>query len=83
MTANEACLHNPEPEPRTVAVHRPHRPPDCDLEVEGVPVVGEPLVTIPAHGTAVVRLVAGGDQPLLPGRRRCSIFPRGGGDHME
>jgi hypothetical protein len=75
MTANEACLHNPGPEPRIYAVRRPHRPPDSAFEVDGVISVAEPVVTVPPMGVAVVRLVAGGEPPVLPGRRGCSIFP--------
>jgi O-antigen/teichoic acid export membrane protein/glycosyltransferase involved in cell wall biosynthesis len=33
MTANEICLHNPSPEPRTVRVRRPHLAPGSGLGV--------------------------------------------------
>jgi hypothetical protein len=79
MTANEACLHNPDPEPRTVVVRRPHRPPGSVFEVDegrrGHDVV---TVGVPAGGSTVVRLVAPGWPPALAGRRRCSIFPETG-----
>jgi hypothetical protein len=76
MTANEACLHNPSREPRICAVTRPHLPKESVVEVEGV--VRDPEVplhvTVPAGGTAVVRLVAGGAASALPGRLRCTLF---------
>ena len=76
MTANEACLHNPSPEPRTCAVTRPHLPDETVVEVDGVARDLEmPLwVTVPPRGTAVVRLVAGGAAAALPGRRHCTVF---------
>lgn len=76
MTANEACLHNPSPEPRTCAVTRPHLPDETVVEVDGVARDLEmPLwVTVPPRGTAVVRLVAGGAASALPGRRHCTVF---------
>jgi hypothetical protein len=76
MTANEACLHNPDPEPRTVAVRRPHRPPGSVFEVDAGK-HGRDLVTVsvPAGGVTVVRLLAAGAPPALAGRRRCTIFP--------
>jgi O-antigen/teichoic acid export membrane protein len=77
MTANEACLHNPDPEPRTYAVLRPHRPPETGLEVAGALAAGEAAVTVAPGRTAVVRVVAG-DPPPLAARRRCSIFPGSG-----
>jgi O-antigen/teichoic acid export membrane protein/glycosyltransferase involved in cell wall biosynthesis len=75
MTTNEACLHNPDPEPRVYAVLRPHRPPDTTFDVEDVLGSGEPLVTVPPGGTSVIRLVARGALRPLAGRRRCSVFP--------
>ena len=76
MTANEACLHNPSEEPRTCAVTRAHLPEETVVEVDGV--VRDPevplWVTVPAGGTAVVRLVAGGAASALPGRLRCTLF---------
>ena len=76
MTANEACLHNPSREPRTCTVMRPHLPEETVVEVDGVVRDPEmPLhVTVPAGGTAVVRLVAGGAASALPGRVRCTVF---------
>ncbi|HKF78900.1 MAG TPA: glycosyltransferase, partial [Candidatus Dormibacteraeota bacterium] len=76
MTANEACLHNPDPDPRTYAVIRPDLPSGSVFHVDGQARGGDgPLaVTVPPRGTAVVRLVPGGTVPELPGRRRCTAF---------
>ncbi|HYW27761.1 MAG TPA: O-antigen ligase family protein [Terriglobales bacterium] len=76
MTANEACLHNPDPEPRTYSVMRPYLPEGVRFEVDGRALDrGETLrVTVPAQSTATVRLVAGGAAPALRSRRACTIF---------
>lgn len=48
MTGNEACLHNPDPDrPRIYVVERPCLPPSWRVEA---------LVTVPAGGSAVVRI---------------------------
>jgi O-antigen/teichoic acid export membrane protein len=76
MTASEACLHNPDPEPRTVTLTRPHLPDRLTFTVDGRPRGRrQPLrVTVPAGGTAVVRLApAGGGGPGAS--RRCPVFP--------
>ena len=76
MTANEACLHNPDPEPRTYAVMRPYLPEGVRFEVDGGTCdEGEALrVTVPAQSTATVRLVAGRVAPALRSRRGCTVF---------
>jgi hypothetical protein len=75
MTTNEACLHNPGPEPRTVLVERPQRPPDTVFEVDGKRDHDLTRVVVPPGGVTVVRLVAAADEPALAGRRSCSLFP--------
>ncbi len=81
MTADEACLHNPDPSPRTFVVRRPHLSPVTVLEVDGVRRPGQEQVevTVSAGGTAVVRLAAAGQAGetrwTLPARHRCSIVP--------
>src|SRR5207237_4176233 len=75
MTSNEACLHNPDPAPRSVVVHRPSTPPGMVLMVDGERVAAPATVTVRPGGTAVVRLVVAGVSPALGGRNRCSIFP--------
>lgn len=79
MASNEACLHNPDPTPRTYSVWRPHVPAGSTLEVCGAPASRlQPLdVTVPAGGTAVIRLVPTGDDHRLGPRMSCSIFPVG------
>lgn len=76
MTANEACLHNPDPNPREYTVVRPHLPGGRSFEVDGQPrESGQPLpVTVPPGGTALVRLVTADVAPPLAGRQRCSVF---------
>src|SRR5579875_1427841 len=81
MTAEEACLHNPDPSPRTFIVRRPHLPPTAVLEVDGVRRSGQgPVeVTVPAGGTAVIRLATAGQgvegRRVLPPRHRCPLVP--------
>jgi O-antigen/teichoic acid export membrane protein/glycosyltransferase involved in cell wall biosynthesis len=81
MTADEACLHNPDSSPRTFIVRRPYLPPTAVLEVDGVRRQGqEPVeVTVPASGTAVVRLATIGQvaeaRRVLPPRYRCPLAP--------
>ena len=76
MTGDEACLHNPGPEPLTCTVERPRLPPGAGLAVDGRLGPGGPVlrVEVPANGRTVVR-VAGGATPALPPRGRCSIGP--------
>jgi hypothetical protein len=59
MTGNEACLHNPDPEPRTFQLTRPRRPYGALLEVNGEPGrdADQILVRVAAGQTATVRLV--------------------------
>jgi hypothetical protein len=77
MTANEACLHNPDPDPSTYAVTRPNLPSGSVVQVGGRAGDGDgPLaVTVPPRSTAVVRLVAAGTTPELQGRQRCTVWP--------
>jgi O-antigen/teichoic acid export membrane protein/glycosyltransferase involved in cell wall biosynthesis len=76
MTANEACLHNPDPDPRTFEVMRPYLPEGVRFEVVGGAVDREEglRVTVPARSTAVVRVVPERAAPALRGRRGCTIF---------
>src|SRR5205085_11621612 len=76
MTANEACLHNPDPEPRSYTVTRPRLPEGSVVEVDGQAhdTAGPITVTVPAGATAVVRVVAGGAATALGGRPRCTRF---------
>jgi hypothetical protein len=76
MTSNEACLHNPDREPRTCAVMRPYLPEGVRFDVDGgTRDGGEALrVTVPAQSTAVVRLVAGRVTPPLRSHRGCTVF---------
>jgi O-antigen/teichoic acid export membrane protein/glycosyltransferase involved in cell wall biosynthesis len=75
MTADEACLHNPEVAPRRYLVRRPHRPAWCVLEVDGRwrADAAEVEVMVPPMGTTVIRVVGPGPSPALPWRRDCSI----------
>ncbi|HXM58604.1 MAG TPA: oligosaccharide flippase family protein, partial [Candidatus Dormibacteraeota bacterium] len=59
MTANEACLHNPDANPRTYAVTRPHLPAGSRLRAPGGAGEGPVRVTVPPGATAVVRVEAG------------------------
>jgi O-antigen/teichoic acid export membrane protein/glycosyltransferase involved in cell wall biosynthesis len=76
MTANEACLHNPDPEPRTYAVTRPYPPEGAAFEVDGRAGAREEAlrVTVPGRSTAVIRVVLGSAIPALRGRQGCTIF---------
>jgi len=77
MTANEACLHNPDATPRTYKVTRPSLPEGTVAEVDGRACDGEvPLrVTVPAGSTAVVRLAARDAASVVPGGwQRCTVF---------
>jgi hypothetical protein len=79
LTANEACLHNPELVPRTYAVTRPHVPEGCAVEVDGRTGSGPGplLVTVPPRSTAVVELVARDGGGALRGPRRCTVMEPG------
>jgi O-antigen/teichoic acid export membrane protein/glycosyltransferase involved in cell wall biosynthesis len=74
LTSNEACLHNPDPVTRSYALRRPHRPAGSHVEVDGARLAPHLEVTVPPHGTAVVRLVAEDAVAGLGGREGCSIF---------
>jgi O-antigen/teichoic acid export membrane protein/glycosyltransferase involved in cell wall biosynthesis len=76
MTANEACLHNPDAAPRTYAVTRPHLPAARSFDVDGVAQErDQPLqVTVAPGATALVRVVSADIAPALAGRRGCSVF---------
>lgn len=73
MTGDEACIHNPGSEPRTVSVERPHLPPDAAFDVSGQRrrVPGE--VVVPAGGTVLVRMIPGIGAPAPRRLPRCSI----------
>jgi hypothetical protein len=76
ITSNEVCLHNPDDTCRTYSAWRPDLPADDTLQVDGGPAsAAQPAaVQVPAHGTAVVRVLPGGRQPRLGRRQRCAIF---------
>ena len=76
ITSNETCLHNPDAAPRTYRVWRPDLPAGDALQVDGAsPVKAQPVaVEVPPGGTAVVRVLPGGEEPRLGRRRQCSIF---------
>jgi len=71
MTANEACLHNPDPEPRTYRVTRPHLPAGSRLS--------SAVVTVASGTSGLVRVLGGrvaAQEDVLPdGAGGCSIFP--------
>lgn len=75
MTANEACLHNPDAAPRSYLVHRPYLPPGCFLEVDGTRGPGPAVeITVAPFATGRVR-VASDAAPALPAPRwGCSIM---------
>jgi hypothetical protein len=81
MTANEACLHNPDAVPRSYRVVRPHLRPDSRWEVEGAAVdtsgAENPCITVPPGRSVTARL--GGQRPSLPRRVAvCSLSAAGG-----
>ena len=80
MTTNEACLHNPDPAPRTWMVTRPSLPQGSLLETAGLRGPGPLRVTVPAGGTAVVRVTTRDGVSPLGSARRCSVV---GGDRKE
>ena len=80
MVSNEACLHNPDPEPRSCYVWRPDLPGDAAFEIDGERSTkrGRFEVTVPAGGNTVVRLLPSGTAARLRPRAGCSIFPGAG-----
>ena len=76
MTADEACLHNPDPEPRTCAVTRPGLPEGLRLQAQGTRGAGPLRVTIPPGGTSIVRVVGGLSERWTrdPQRMACPVF---------
>jgi len=75
MTGDEACLHNPDPSPRTCTVIRPDLPVRGRLETSQAQGGGRLEVMIPAGGTCVVRVaLVGAAPPLTSGPGGCSIF---------
>lgn len=80
MVSNEACLHNPDLEPRTYCISRPHLPGDAAFEIEGERSLKHPPleVTVPAGASAVIRLLPSAIAPPLQSRAGCSIFPAAG-----
>jgi hypothetical protein len=79
MTANEACLHNPDPAPRKYFVQRPFLPAGDVFHVGGIPAAQADTLqlTVPAGATAVVRVVSAGSPRPLGGRLQCSLFTQG------
>jgi hypothetical protein len=78
MTADEACLHNPDPVPRTCAVTRPRLPDGSQLRARGSAGRGPLRVMVPAGGTALVPVVDGEPAPPLSVRAgSCSLFGEG------
>ena len=80
MASNEACLHNPDPEPSSCCVWRPDLPGDAAFEIDGErSTKRSPFeVTVPAGGNTVVRLLPSGTAARLRPRVGCSIFPGAG-----
>ena len=76
MTANEACLHNPDPTPRTYVIKRPNVPAGAAFFVNGHSSRDDelPRVTVPPGKTVVVRLVTGSSVSALPARYGCTVF---------
>jgi hypothetical protein len=76
MTSNEVCLHNPGSTPRSYTVWRPDLPAGDALQVDDRPAfTTHPLeVEVPAGGSAVIRVLPGGQAPHLGPRRQCSLF---------
>ena len=67
MTANEICLHNPNPQARAYSVCRPHAPRGARLlsdSADAVSRADELVVTVMPGGRAVVRLVVPGSSDL-------------------
>jgi hypothetical protein len=78
MTANEACLHNPGPGPRTFRVSRPRLPAGARLEAESAleaetKDADQITVTVASNATAAVRVKWPGGSSLPGCRRPCSI----------
>ena len=73
MTGDEACLHNPDSEPRSVSVERPHTPADVAFDVCGRRRRCPGTLLVPAGGTVVVRMVPGTGPPATGSLRRCAI----------
>lgn len=75
MTANEVCLHNPDPWPRNYRILRPNLPAGCSWETEGEFVETDegPYLTVPPAASLVLRLASGCRLPRPPGD--CSVFP--------
>ena len=75
MTSNEACLHNPDPAPRTYTVKRPNAPAGDVFFIDGRRHRGAELsrVTIAPGEVAVVRLAAG-SVAALRARYGCTVL---------
>jgi hypothetical protein len=74
MTTNEACLHNPDPRPRTYTVRRPHTPPGSWFETDGAVqrAADGTSVTVASGATATMRLLPDREPLNLP-TRPCSL----------
>jgi hypothetical protein len=77
MTANEACLHNPDPTPRTYAVTRPALPRGAWLRTDADRGTHRLRVTVPPGGTTVVFVGRQRKPALAGGRRACSLATAG------
>ncbi|HEV1997624.1 MAG TPA: hypothetical protein VGR61_05795 [Candidatus Dormibacteraeota bacterium] len=80
MTANEICLHNPDPEPRIYHICRPHAPTGAALVSESATAAAadELVVTVMPRARRIVRMVFPGASDLpRPGGRTapCTLPP--------
>jgi len=68
MTANEICLHNPDPRPRTYSVTRPHMPEGSFFVVDDVPAGDWKGVEVTVSGGGVCSVVLSRGSIGLPSR---------------
>jgi hypothetical protein len=73
MTTNEACLHNPDPGPRTFTVWRPDLPVGSRFEGTNREAAEGLRVTVPPGAKTTIRLLRGKQPPELPTRHTCSL----------
>ena len=75
MTANEACLHNPDPEPRTYTVWRPDLPPGSRFETDDASseAAEGSRITVAPGAKTTIRVLRGKHPPELPTRHTCTL----------
>jgi hypothetical protein len=78
MTANQICLHNPAPEPRSCLVRRPHVPAGSALRADGGVAAGGDRIGVVVRARGTLRVtVAPPSPPRMPvPAHPCSIFRR-------